>query len=225
VQRAMSRDPVQRFQTADEFIRTIDGWLSDNGFGSRDSSSSIDLRDVGSAMGVGADLGRTAYAPATLNSGTSKTKTGGAWVQTNGDARPASGPNVKLLAGVGAAVLVAAAAAFALLGSGGEEPKADEKTPTTTAAPAVPEKAPTPQPEAAPAPTPAPAPAVTPAPVAEVAPAPTAAVVPKTAAAPTTKKATTAATTKKTTAATTKKTAATSTSTSTTKKSSRDFGY
>jgi len=227
VQRAMSRDPVQRFQTADDFIRTIDGWLSDNGFGSRDSSSSIDLRDVASSMGVGADLGRTAYAPSTLNSGTSKTKTGGAWVQTNGDARPASGPNVKLLAGIGGAVLVAAGAAFALLGGGGEEPKAEEKNPTTTAAPAVPEKAPTPQPEAAPAPTPAPAPAVPPEPVAEAAPPATAAALePKVAAAAPTKKTTSAAPTKKTTtAASTKKTAA-STSTSTTKKSSsRDFGY
>ncbi len=204
VQKAMSRDATNRFQTADEFILAIDRWLADNGFAGRDSSASFDVGQMASSMGPGGDLGRTAYAPATMNSGT--TKTAGAWAQTNGDARPPSGPNVKVLAAIGGALLVAAGAAFALL-RGGEPPKAEEKTPPLAAAPVLVEKAPTPQPEAVPAPPiapvaapaePAPAEPIAPEPVVEPAPATTTAV---------THKATATVTTKKATSSTTKKTA------------------
>jgi len=225
VHKAMARDASQRFQSADEFLRAVEGWLASNGFGGRDSSASIDIAQMAGTLGPGADLGRTAYAP----TGGGTTKTAGAWTQTSGDARPASGLNVKVMAGIGAAVLVAAGAAFALLGGSGDadaaaekaaaEKAAAEKAAAAAPAPAVPEKAPTPQPEpVAAAPTP-PAPA----PVADPAPATPAASATPAKTASTAKKTTTASTTtKKTTStATTKKT------TTTTKKSggSRDFGY
>ena len=221
VQRAMSRDATHRFQSADEFIAGIDRWLSANGFSGRDSSASLDVSQLAGALGAGGDLGRTAYAP----SGGGTTKTAGAWAQTNGDARAASSMNVKLLAGVGAAVLVAAGVAFAVLGGGGEA--ADTAAAATPAPPpALSEKSPTPQPEAAPAPAPAPVAVPAPAPPPEPTPAPAASAtaVAKPAATTTTKKpAATTTTTKKpvATATTTKKPA------TTTKKpsGSRDFGY
>jgi hypothetical protein len=230
VQKAMARDPSQRFQSSDEFLRAIDGWLSANGFGDRASSSNIELSALAGTMSPGADLGRTAYAPQDGNT----TKTAGAWAQTNGDARPASGMNVKVLGAIGAAVLVAAGAAFALLGGGDAEAEklaaeklAAEKaaaaaaaSPAPAPAPAVVEKAPTPVPEpAAPAPAPepvakAPEPAPAPAPVAKAATTTTKKSTATTASAgTTTKKSTAGATTKKSTT-TTKKTGG-----------SRDFGY
>lgn len=231
VHKAMARDPSQRFQSSDEFLRAIDGWLSSNGFGDRASSSNIELAALAGTMGPGADLGRTAYAPPDGNT----TKTAGAWAQTNGDAKPAQGPNVKLFAGIGAAVLVAAGAAFALLGGGGDaeaeklaaEKLAAEKAaaaaavaPAPAPAPAVPEKTPTPAPEpAAPAPAPepvakAPEPAPAPAPAAKPATTTKKSTATTASAGTTTKKTTAATTTKKSTTTTTKKTGG-----------SRDFGY
>jgi hypothetical protein len=220
VQRAMSRDATNRFQSADEFIQALDRWLVANGFGNRESSANFDMGHMTSAMAAGGDLSRTAYAP----SGAGTTKTAGAWAQTNGEVRPASGLNVKLLAGIGGGVLLAAVAAFALMGGGGEAPA--EAAAPAAPPPALSEKMPTPQPEAVPAPPPAPVAAPAPPPP----PPPTATVSPPAVVKPVADKPATTTTTKKPVATTTKKPATTTTkkpTTTTTKKpgGSRDFGY
>lgn len=148
VQKAMSRDSAQRYQTAEEFIAAIDQWLVAEG-----------LRESGAGGVTGFDQTAPAGRAGAAHRSTLATAPGGAvpggatplggpqaigGTQTDGnwEASPQDAPSViptnksstPLIAAGVAALLVAAGGAFALLGGSSSDADAD-RTPTAVAEP------------------------------------------------------------------------------------------
>jgi hypothetical protein len=122
IMKAMARDPAQRFQTAEEFIAAIDGWLKTG------AAVSIPPTADPAAAALIASGTRPAVAA------TPGPATAGSWAKASEDPVPTQkGPNVGLVVGIGVGVLVLGGGVlYAILGS-----KADETAGTASASAAV----------------------------------------------------------------------------------------
>jgi serine/threonine-protein kinase len=158
IMKAMARDPAQRFQTADDFIAAIDGWLRTG------AAVSIPPTADPAAAALIASGTRPAV-PAAAGPGTA-----GSWATATEDVVPLKkGPSAGLVAGVVAGVLLlGGGVAYALFGGKGDEaadagsasaavaaepptPKATQATPTVAPPSVTPGRELVPSPDAAPA--------------------------------------------------------------------------
>jgi eukaryotic-like serine/threonine-protein kinase len=162
ITKAMARDPAQRFQSADDFIAAIDGWLK--------SGTAVSIPPT-------ADPAAAALLPAGVKSGGQSPGRGtsGSWAKSGDHGVPEKkGSSVGLVAGiVGGLLVLGGGAAYALLG-GGKQAAAPEvpSAAVATELPAAPTpdvKAPEPTPTVTPTPAPTPEATATSAPSASAA--------------------------------------------------------
>ena len=170
ISKAMARDMNQRFQSTDDFIKALDGWMQ------RGQAVTVPPTADPAAAALMPAASRTSLGGAAPGPGTA-----GSWATSQHDDEtvPKKGRSMGLIAGVTAGMLLlGAAGAYAMLG--GKKP-ADEPAPTSAspapsaveAAAALPPAAP-PPPVVEPAPTPAtapPAPSAAPSAASPVSPA------------------------------------------------------
>jgi eukaryotic-like serine/threonine-protein kinase len=157
IMKAMARDPAQRFQSADEFIAAIDGWLKTG------AAVSIPPTADPAAAALIASGTRPAVAAAPGPA------TAGSWAKASEDPVPVQkGPSVGLVVGIGVGVLVLGGGVlYAILGGKGNEtadtasasaavaaepppPRATEATPTVAAPTVAPGRELVPSPDAPP---------------------------------------------------------------------------
>jgi serine/threonine-protein kinase len=180
ISKAMARDLNQRFQSADDFIKAIDGWLQ--------QGKAVTVPPSADARAMSLLHPRTTQGEATAEV---KTGTGGTWATSQVDEIPKKKSNLGLMLGIAGVLVVGSAGAVIALGSGSNEPAAppeaaSSNTPSAPtppveqqAAPKPPEPSIPPPPEAPASVAPEPAPTVSVA--APVAPTPRPRPTPKTA--------------------------------------------
>jgi serine/threonine-protein kinase len=180
ISKAMARDLNQRFQSADDFIKAIDGWLQ--------QGKAVTVPPSADARAMSLLHPRTTQGEATAEV---KTGTGGTWATSQVDEIPKKKSNLGLMLGIVGVLVVGSAGAVIALGSGSNEPAAppeaaSSNTPSAPtppveqqAAPKPPEPSIPPPPEAPASVAPEPAPTVSVA--APVAPTPRPRPTPKTA--------------------------------------------
>jgi serine/threonine-protein kinase len=161
ISKAMARDMNQRFQSTDDFVQALDGWIQRGAAVSVPPTADPAAAALlpGNMRGARATAGHAGHGPGP--------GTGGTWATSQPNELPLKkGPSVGLIAGVTAGMLIlGGAAAFAMLGGKG----AGEESPAAASAAAAP--APSPVEEKVAAPTPSPV-AVSPEPAATAEPAP-----------------------------------------------------
>jgi serine/threonine-protein kinase len=178
ISKAMARDPLQRFQTADDFSLAIDAWLK--------QGTPVTIPPTTDPRAA------SLLRPRTTNTGVAasevKTGTGGTWATSQVDEIPKKKRSLGLMLGIAGVLVVGSAGAVIALGTGKAAPDetASSSTPSpptpaveqrAAATPPEPTIAPAPEPPATAAPSP-PDPA-TPAQSAAVAPGPRPTVAPK----------------------------------------------
>jgi serine/threonine protein kinase len=176
ISKAMARDPAQRFQTADDFIAAIDGWMKSG------TAVSVPPTADPAATALLAQGPKTAVAPA-APAAPAGPPTAGSWAKSNDESPPPKkASSAGLIAAVVAGlVVVGGGVAYALLGSGGNAKSEGDAAPSAGVAAAPPPPAAPPATEAAPV---MPAPSVEPVPVAPLPDPPVASAAPAASSAP-----------------------------------------
>jgi eukaryotic-like serine/threonine-protein kinase len=161
ISKAMARDMNQRFQSSDEFISAIDGWLK--------QGTAVTVPPTADPRAISLLGPRPTQAEANAPV---KTGTGGTWATSQVDEIPKKKNNLGLMLGIAGVLVVGSAGAVIALGSGSKEQAtppeaASSNTPSAPTPPVEQQAAPKPPEPSIPAPPEVPASA---APVAAPAP-------------------------------------------------------